>query len=143
MEGEGQARLVDDGIRGLEEFGMAGDDGGRHQRTDGGQVIKLFERFGDEVGADQAAVGEDGVAVAAQGGADPGKIGAMTGDAERAGENAAQVVGGFGLLRRERLLEVDVVRGEGEGEVRRGAGKGLAGDADGPGKGREVERGEG
>src|SRR5229473_3924835 len=109
---ERQAGLLDIGVGRTEERRMIGDDRRWYERPNSRDVVDLVERLRDDVDADELAVAHRRPSRAIEGRLYLVELAAMAGDLDLPGQNAANSLGRFGLLRLERFLHIEIVRAE-------------------------------
>src|SRR5690348_1040699 len=91
---------------------MVGDDRPGYQRPNSGDVIDLVERLRDDVDADELAVAHRRSSRAIEGRLYLVELTAAAGDLDLPGQDTANSLGRFGLLRLECFLHVEIVRAE-------------------------------
>src|SRR5713226_9151063 len=137
---ERQAGLLDIGIGRAEERRMVGDDRGGYERADSGDVVDLVERLRDNVDADELAVAHRRPSRAIEGRLYLVELAAAAGDLDLPGQDTANSLGRFGLLRLERFLHIEIVRAELQIESWVGSERGYARRPDRTVKGAELQR---
>src|SRR5216683_4175511 len=91
---------------------MIRDDRGWYQRPNSGDVVDLVERLRDDVDADEFAVAHRRPSRSIEGRLYLVEFETAAGDLDLPGQDTANSLGRFGLLRLERFLHIEIVRAE-------------------------------